>query len=40
MKYQILFSGEKKKNISKGHLLVIFPRVLSMNKFFDVSRQL
>ena len=31
MKYQILFSGKNKKNISKCRLLKILPRVLSVN---------
>ena len=30
IKYQILFSGKNKKNISKCHLLEVLPRVISM----------
>ena len=30
MKCQILFSGESKKNISKYHLLVVLPSMLSV----------
>ena len=30
MKYQSLFSGKNKKNISKCRLLTFFPRVLSI----------
>ena len=31
MKYQILFSGKNKKNISKCRLLKILPGILSVN---------
>ena len=32
MKYQILFSGKNKKNLSKCHLLKILPRMLSVKQ--------
>ena len=35
MKCQILFPEKNKKNISKGHLLKILPRVLGVSRLID-----
>ena len=35
MKCQILFSGKNKKNISKCNLLIILPRVKSINSLYS-----